>query len=79
VAVSLGGNPYPVQAHKGHFHHSMPFTVERWRKCQAIRDGIQHLSKLLLELLGNGGADAAIKLDGAVTRPLFQLGEHSDV
>jgi hypothetical protein len=46
------------------------FTVERWIKCCAIRDGIAKLDKLLFELLGNDGEKAELKLDAIGSNPL---------
>ena len=47
-----------------------PFTIERWRKCCSIRDGISALGKILSELLGKED-DSAAKLDSI--QPRLQL------
>lgn len=60
-ACDSTGQPYHPGAHHWKFDGRMPFTVERWRKCVAIRDGIAALKKKLTELFK--GEDAAARLD----------------
>jgi len=60
------------QAHKWQsFPAFVPFTVERWRKCCVIRDGIIALDKMLFALLGDDGEKAAAKLDAVGSNPLL--------
>ena len=65
---SFDGTPYQPSRHHRGFHRSMPFTIERWRKCCAIREGIKKLHELLEELFV--GDDVSAKLD-ALRNPLL--------
>lgn len=51
----------PISHNWTSYPATMAFTVERWRKCCAIRDGIAELDRLLFELLG--GEETERKLD----------------
>jgi hypothetical protein len=57
------GQPAVPEAHRSEYDSSIPFTVERWRKCCLIRDGLAAIGKMLTELFGKGSEDAATKLD----------------
>jgi len=59
------------QAYRHKHDSRIVFTIERWRKCCAIRDGIAKLDKMLFELLGADGAEAAAKLDAVGGNPLL--------
>jgi hypothetical protein len=60
----FSGKERGPESHRFHtYAASIPYTVERWRKCCAIRDGISKLGDLLLDILGDGGASTADKLD----------------
>jgi len=66
------GEPSTPQQHQNFgFEQRMPFTVERWRKCQAIRDGIEDLKKCLDELFKDGAAE---RLDALKGTPLLATG-----
>ena len=64
------GEPSKPMSHRGEYDFSIPFTIERWRKCCAIRDGIAALGKTLTGLLG-GKDDSAARLDSI--QPRLQL------
>lgn len=49
----------------------IPFSIERWRKCCAIREGIEKLDKMLFELLGRDGDQCALRLDAIGLNPLM--------
>lgn len=68
------GDPCLPQAHRREFDYSMEFTVERWRKCCAIRDGIEKLNGALRELLGK--ASEAGKMLDSLGGPLLLVGTH---
>ena len=66
------GEELGPQSHRWQaFPSTIPFSVERWRKCCAIRDGIATLDKMLFELLGRDGEQAAMKLDVIGSNPLM--------
>ena len=56
------------QAHSQEYDNSIPFTVKRWQKCCAIKDGIARIGKMLSDLFGKGDDEAAGSLD---SRPLL--------
>ena len=59
------------EAHKSSaFPSTITFSIERWRKCCAIRDGIARLDEVLSEILGDDGESAALKLDTVRHDPL---------
>lgn len=65
VQTGFDENPLGPQSHSWHGHpYSMPFTVERWKKCKAIENGIAALDKLLFELLCGDDADKKLDLIG---------------
>jgi hypothetical protein len=62
VSVSFGETCKP-HSHQWKHDQSMGFTVDRWRKCRAIEDGIASLGKMLANLLGPDGNEVGAKLD----------------
>ena len=58
-----GGETCPVVPHKHIFDLFVPYTLERWRKCAAVRDGLLALKKMLDEVFADEEG-AAAKLDG---------------
>lgn len=67
VARNVRGHVY------GH-HSSMPFTVERWKKCCSIKEGILKISEMLGELFGEGGDEAGTRLDAVGSRAQSLIG-----
>lgn len=57
------GETCPVVSYKHEFELSVPYTLERWRKCTAVRDGLLVLKKILDEVFADEEG-AAEKLDG---------------
>jgi hypothetical protein len=57
------GHPATPTAHSGRYDYSVPYTVERWRKCVVLRDGIAELRRMVGELFGEGGEATAARLD----------------
>jgi hypothetical protein len=57
------GHPATPQAHSGRYDYAVPYTVERWRKCVVLRDGIAELRRMVGELFGEGGESSAARLD----------------
>jgi hypothetical protein len=57
-------SPRSARSYDGYeMEGSVPFTVERYRKCVLIRDGVERLRELLGELFGGDGPEAASRLD----------------
>jgi hypothetical protein len=73
VAVAFG-TPCRPESHNCHHSESIPFTIDRWRKCRAIKDGLAVLGKMLAELLDKDGDTAAAKLDAIGSNPLLLAG-----
>jgi len=48
----MTGEPYAPQKYHAQFDHMIPFTVERWRKCCAIKAAMVRLREMLIDLLG---------------------------
>ena len=82
VSVELlhDGEEVGPQAHIwSSFSSTIPFSIERWRKCRVIRDGIARLDKMLFELLGHDGERVALKLDAVgCNQLLLTNGEGED-
>ena len=57
------GQPAVPEAHRSEYDSSIPFTVERWRKCCGIRDGLAAIGKMMTELFSKGSDEAATSLD----------------
>ena len=57
------GQPAVPVAHRRKHDNSIPFTVERWRKCCGIRDGLAAIGKMMTELFSKGSDEAATRLD----------------
>jgi hypothetical protein len=58
-------SPYSARNYTGYgMDESVPFTIERYRKCVLIRDGVERLRELLGEIFGVG-AEVASRLDAA--------------
>jgi hypothetical protein len=51
------GRPYPIRSYQTHYDAQMPYTAERWKKCRAIRDGIDALMERLNSLFADNAAD----------------------
>ena len=67
------GKACSPQAYRHRHDARLPFSVDRWRKCCAISDGIKTLDRLLFELLGKDGDEGAAKLDAVANGSLLQL------
>lgn len=57
------GEPCKPQAHNREYDSSIPFTVGRWQRCCAIRDGLAEIGRMLTELFSEGGDGTAGRLD----------------
>lgn len=75
ITETLLGGDHPPRAYREKRLVSrlirIPFTVERWHKCVAIRDGIRTLRSAMENLFG--GPDVAAKLDLAGKQQLLLL------
>jgi hypothetical protein len=65
---TFSGEPYPPQKYSDNYSHSMPYTTERWRKCEAIKAAVAELRRRLVDLLGDADA-AGNKLDAIPALP----------
>ena len=72
------GQPVIPEAHRSEYDSSIPFTVERWRKCCGIRDGIAAIGKMMTELFSKGSDEAATRLDTLRTNMPLLLTSPSD-
>jgi hypothetical protein len=72
VRNDMEGAPKLPQAHRFRGHSQMiGFTIERWKKCCAIWDGITKLHDLLVGVLGYGNEQTEKELDAIGANPLL--------
>jgi len=70
TVAQYSDGPAAPSAHSGRYDDSIPYTVERWRKCVELRDGIAELRRRVHELFREGGEESAARLD-ALEKKLF--------
>jgi hypothetical protein len=66
------------ESHSHRFDSAMTFTVERWQKCCAIRDGIRRIDTMLSTLFEQDGVDAERALDALPEKTRLLLGVSED-
>jgi len=68
------GKPCRPESHNMYHSESVLFTIDRWRKFCAIKDGLTSLGKMLANLLGPDGNEVGAKLDAIGANPLLLAG-----
>jgi hypothetical protein len=77
--TDLEGKPFRPQAHRGLHSKTISYTVERWRRCCAIRDGIVALDKMLYDMFGQDRGEAEQKIDALGTKSLLLAGLNKEL